>query len=97
MADLTDYSDLFPWTDNLNWFGMAWKPRGPLMKAADQLYFWSALAVANCLGGWRWKGWRMLYAMRARFYFEFRHELEQPEADGRETLTYDFMNGKTEA
>ena len=88
----TDYSDYLPWADNLNWFGLPWKPRGPIMKAADWLY--ENLLLLIPLGGWHWKGWRTLALMRARFYFEFRHELECPEAYGRETMDYDFLNGK---
>jgi hypothetical protein len=91
MADMFDYSDYFPWRCNLNWFGTAWKPRGIVMKTVDAIYYLTTFAVP--LGGWQWRGVRMLYLMRARFYFEFRHELEHPEAyGGNETLGYDFFN-----
>ena len=85
-----DYTDYFPWRDNGNWLGLTWSPRGVAVKAIDKLYFWFVLI--GPLGWWYWKGWRLLFVMRARFYFEFRHELEHPDAYGRETLDYAFFN-----
>lgn len=89
------YADHLPWRDNLNWFGLPWKPRGPIMKAIDEVYYWTALALVSdwlpCpLGNWRGD-----YAMRARFYFEFRDVLESPEKYGDKPMTYaDFNAGR---
>lgn len=89
------FADHLPWRDNLNWFGRPWKPRGLIMKAVDEVYYWTALALVSdwlpCpLGSWRGD-----YAMRARFYFEFRDVLENPEKYGDEPMTYaDFNAGR---